>query len=57
MNIIICTKFHVNRMNCVESVKDGGGGGSIDPLKCSFFEASGVNRNENTQRRNKTHVL
>ena len=29
MKLIKCIKFHVNRMDCVESKK--GGGGSIDP--------------------------
>ena len=28
MKLVICTKFHVNRMNCVESRSGGGGGAS-----------------------------
>ena len=46
MKLVICTKFQVNRMNCVESRR---GGGQIDihpPLEVScnyfFFEASRV---------------
>ena len=33
MKLIICTKFRVNRMNCVESRRGGGGGraGAVDP--------------------------
>ena len=47
MKLAICTKFQVNRMNCVESRRKG----PIDPLPppsrlrvtIFFFEASGVN--------------
>ena len=31
MKLAMCTKFQVNRMNCVESRRGGGGGGPIDP--------------------------
>ena len=45
MKLVICTKFHVNRMNWVES--RGWGGSDLPPIKAScnyfFFEASRVN--------------
>ena len=46
MKLVICTKFHVNRMNCVESRRGGGPIDPLPPLKAScnyfFFEASRV---------------
>ena len=48
MKFIIFTKFYVNRINCVESRRVGGGGGDPihPPLKCScnyfFFEPARV---------------
>ena len=39
MKLFICTKFHVNRMNCAESRRGGGGGVAHLPFKssCNYF--------------------
>ena len=54
--LIICTKYLVNRMNCVESSR---GGGPIDPPSSSvrvafFFEASRVKTRIKTKTKTKT---
>ena len=46
MKLVICTKFQVNRMNCVEVEEGGGARLTPPPLKAScnyfFFEALGL---------------
>ena len=46
MKLVICTKFHVNRTNCAETRRGGGGPIDPSPFKAScnyfFFEASRV---------------